>query len=69
MLISFEGEGCFNCPFYHYYYDKGDEGQECVMHKYTEDVPELFGCCGKKPNGCPFKGFPGNLEIQAMEAE
>jgi len=67
MLITFKGEGCSECPFYHYYFDRGDEGNECIIHKYVEGMTKLFVIGRYKPDGCPFKGFPGNLEIQADE--
>ena len=70
MLIIFKGKGRSNCPFYHMWWDKGEQGNECILHKYTDEVNELCGSSTlEKPDGCPFKGWPGNLEIQADESE
>jgi hypothetical protein len=85
MLITFEGKGCKNCPFCYYDETLGHdlcslsrqetaEGIELErLLPSTVEKDSIFGkineTFGKKPDGCPFKGFPGNIEISAMEPE
>ncbi len=63
-------KGCKNCPFL---YDSDYFPDECnLSHRVdvTEiEIRKLEPDRLNKPDGCPFKGFPGNLEISAMEPE
>jgi hypothetical protein len=67
VLVTFKGPGCDNCPFYHMKWHNGEQWNECTVHKYTDEVDQLFPIGRERPKDCPFKGFPGNLEIQAMD--
>jgi hypothetical protein len=74
MLITFEGKGCKKCPFWYGTYNMFHNPiVVCVLNSRdntcTEDLPTLFPNMDKKPDGCPFKGFPGAIEISAMESE
>jgi len=73
-MLTFKGKGCDLCPFYHMFrdaWDKGDQWNECILHNFTDEMgesyPELYSVGGDRPEGCPFKDFPGNVEIQAQE--
>jgi len=69
MLITFKGEGCYNCPFYQVVLDKYEhiDGEECVLHKYKKGLSQLYMIGNTRPDDCPLKGFRGSIELQVEE--
>lgn len=71
MLITFEGKGCKNCPFR--FYDETPGHDCCSLSGLTDAIDikldKLIPASDEKPDGCPLKGFPGDIEISAMEPE
>ena len=76
MLVSFEGKGCAECPFYREddHYEAGFLGHECWLNGHSEDgielkitLPEEEGAPTEWPKGCPFGEHIGTLQLTALE--
>ena len=73
MLITFKHLGCKSCPFF---VEGSDDGclytwapKQCTLSNFNNEVRNLIPNRDKKPKDCPFREYPGSIEISAERNE
>ena len=72
-LITFDGIGCENCPFYNFRYTREYHNSGYCGLSGRKDINielgEIVARRDRKPDNCPFKDGLNSVEVVAHDTE